>query len=52
MDDVFPVTFVCDIGLGSGKVGEVCILRYMLDWPIAGDDGWRWTANRVPIHGA
>ena len=23
--------------------------RICIDWPGVGDDGWRWTASRVPI---
>ena len=47
MDDAFPVALVCGVDLRSGQVGGVGILRYMLGWPSAGGDGYRWTASRV-----
>ena len=52
MVDVFLVALVCDVELGLGRMGGVCLLRYMLDCSSVGGDGWRWTASLVLTYGA
>ena len=37
--DAFPVSLVCGVELGLGRVSGVCILRYMLGWTKIGRDG-------------